>query len=179
MHLNASSLLSRKIPDAFAAVSFAYSQTSSVVLLFEKSVGTVRAPWCVNVFAVIISWPDSGAPLRASPKERRNLQQHAKLKWKNANTKQVYSPTRASQCRIKKSWRKNKQCERTSTAENNTTHAKSFEIKSTGLGGQLINKKWTTFIAKIQDQTIHSADCSFIHNVKGMLMSRVFAICSM
>jgi hypothetical protein len=45
MHLDASSLSSRKNPDAFAAVSFAYSQISSVVLLFEKSVGsTVHAP---------------------------------------------------------------------------------------------------------------------------------------
>ena len=47
MHPDASSLSSRKIPDAFAAVSFAYSQISSVVLLFEKSVGsTVHAPRC-------------------------------------------------------------------------------------------------------------------------------------
>ena len=47
MHLDASLLSSRKIPDAFAAVSFAYSQISSVVLLFEKSVGsTVQAPQC-------------------------------------------------------------------------------------------------------------------------------------
>jgi hypothetical protein len=63
--------------------------TSENILLcktcYSKKHGPVGFGWVpivyvLYVFAVIISWPDSGAPLRVSPKERRNLQQHVKLK---------------------------------------------------------------------------------------------------